>query len=76
MLLNIVSLTRDIRSNNSASRKLNTSGLAFSRVGLLGSDDTNTETHALESRTVRVGQGRRDGVTGSLALSNTAEDLV
>lgn len=76
VLLNIMSLARDIRRNNRTRRELHTSRLSFTRVGLLRSHDTDTQTHALESRAVRIGQRRGDGVACSLALSNAAQDLV
>jgi len=76
MLLNIVSLARNIRRNNSSSGKLHTSGFSLTRVGLLGSNNTNTETDTLQSGTICVGQSRRDSVACALAFSDTAEYLV
>lgn len=52
VLLNIVSLTGNIRRNDRSTAKLHSRRLALSGVGLLGSHDTDTETDALELRTV------------------------
>lgn len=76
MLLNIMALTRDICRNDRPRRQLDTSSLSLTRVGLLGSHDTDTETDALQCGTVRVCEGGRDGVASAFALSNAAEDLV
>lgn len=76
MLLDVVSLTGDIGCNNSSGRELDTSSLSLTRVGLLGTYDTDSETHALESWAVGVGQSRGDSVTSALALSDTTEYLV
>jgi hypothetical protein len=76
VLLDVVSLTRDIGCNNSSGRELNTSSLSLTRVGLLRSNDTDSETHALKSWAVGVGQSRGDSVASALALSDTTENLV
>lgn len=76
MLLDIMSLARDIRRNNRPGRQLDTSSLSLSRVGLLGSHDTDTEAYAFQCGTMRVCEGGGHGVTSALALSNAAEDLV
>lgn len=76
MLLDIVSLTGDVRRDDGARRELDTGRLSLARVGLLGSDDADSQAHALERRAVRVGQGRGDGVARALALADAAEDLV
>lgn len=76
MLLDVVSLTGDIGCNNSSGRELDTGSLSLTRVGLLGTNDTDSETHALESWAVGVGQSRGDSVTSALALSDTTKHLV
>lgn len=76
MLLDVVALAGDVRCNNGAIGQLDTGRLALTRVGLLGLDDTNTQTDALERGTPVVGEGRGDGVARALALSAALEDLV
>lgn len=76
MLLNIVTLSRDVGGNDGSRRKLDTRRLALTRVGLLGTNDTDTKAHALKSRTVGVCQCGRNCVTRALALSHTAQNLV
>lgn len=76
MLLDIMSLARDIRRNHRARRKLHTRRLALTGIGLLRPHDTDTQTNALEGRAVRVGQRGGDGVARALSLSDAAQDLV
>lgn len=76
MLLNIVALSGDVCRHDVARSQLHTSNLALARVGLLRSHDTHSEADALLGRTVRRGEGGRDGVACSLSLARAAEDLV
>lgn len=76
VLLNIVALAGEVRSDEGARGKLDTGRLALARVGLLGPDDADTQADSLEDRAPRVGEGRRDGVAGALALADAAQDLV
>jgi len=69
--LDVVSLTGDICCNNSSGRELHTSSLSFTGVGLLWSNDTDTEAHTLKSWAVCVGQSGRNSVASALALSNS-----
>lgn len=76
MLLDIMSLARDIRRNHRARRKLYTRRLALARIGLLRPHDAHTQTNAFQGRAVRVRQRGGDGVARSLALSDATQDLV
>lgn len=76
MLLDIMSLARNIRRDDRPRRKLHTRRLALAGIGLLRPHDAHAQTDALQGRAVRVGQRGGDGVARSLALSDAAQDLV
>jgi uncharacterized phage protein gp47/JayE len=76
VLLDVVTLTGDIRRHDISAAQLNTRNLALSRVGLLGTNDTDTQTHALLRRALGGGQGWRGCVASALALAAAAEDLI
>ena len=76
VLLDVVALAGDVGGDDGAGGQLDTGRLSLARVGLLGSHDTDSQAHALEGRGAGVGQRRRHGVTGALALTASAEDLV
>lgn len=68
VLLDVVALARDVGGDVATVGETHTSGLALTRVGLLGAGDADLEADALEGGSVDLGQGGGDGVTGALAL--------
>ena len=69
MLLHIMSLSRNIGSNNPPRAKLHPRSLPFCRIGLLRFRDADFDADALQSWSQDIAEGRGDGVTGALRFS-------
>lgn len=69
MLLHIMTLSRNITRNHSASTQSNSRRLPFCGIGLLGLGDPNFQTDAFQFGGEHVAEGGRDGFTCALSFS-------
>lgn len=74
VLRDVVALAGDVGRDDLTRGKTDTGSLAFARVGLLGTRDADFDTHTLERGRLDGGQGRGDGVAGTLGLTATLEE--
>lgn len=69
MLLDVVTLARDISRNHPTGGQAHTSSFPLARIGLLGARDADLEAYAFQLRALLVGQGGGDGVTSALGFT-------